>query len=102
MKIATTYKNGEIFERFSDAEQFKVYNTEGNKIISCDVVSTNGRKQDALLGFLNLLGVNLLICNGISDSAKKKLEGKGIEIQTGKCGNCDAVITAFLSEMQIN
>ena len=42
MKIAVTYDNGEVFQHFGKTENFKVYEVEDNKIISSEVISSNG------------------------------------------------------------
>ena len=52
MKIAVTYENGEVFQHFSHTEQFKIYHVEDGKIISAEVVDTNGSGHGALAGFL--------------------------------------------------
>ena len=98
MKIAATYKAGEIFESFSETKEFKIYKISNEKIISCDVISTNGRGGNELVEFLHSLGVNLLICHGISDTGKAALEKRGIPTLTGLSGNCDAVISSLLAD----
>ncbi len=98
MKIAATYKAGEIFESFSETKEFKIYKTSKEKIISCDVISTNGRAADELVEFLDSLGVNLLLCHGISDTVKASLEKRGIPALTGLSGNCDAIISSLLAD----
>ena len=65
MKIAATYENGNIFPHFGKTEQFKVYETEGGKVLSSEVVPTNGTGHGALAGFLKERGVEALICGGI-------------------------------------
>ena len=55
MRIAVTYENGEIFQHFGHTEQFKVYDVENGKIMSAEVVDTNGSGHGALAGILSLL-----------------------------------------------
>ena len=62
MKIAVTYENGNVFQHFGHTAQFKVYTVEGGKVVSTQVVDTNGSGHGALAGFLEELGVNALIC----------------------------------------
>ncbi len=52
MRIAVTYENGEIFQHFGHTEQFKVYDVENGKIMSAEVVDTNGSGHGALAGVL--------------------------------------------------
>ncbi len=33
MKIAVTYENGQIFQHFGYSENFKIYETEGKKLV---------------------------------------------------------------------
>ena len=42
MRIAVTYENGEIFQHFGHTEQFKLYDVEEGKIVSVQVVDSNG------------------------------------------------------------
>ena len=48
MRIAVTYENGEIFQHFGHTEQFKLYNVEEGKIVSAQVVDSNGSGHGAL------------------------------------------------------
>ena len=52
MKIAVTYDNGEVFQHFGRTENFKVYEIEDNKVISSEVISSNGVGHGALAGVL--------------------------------------------------
>ena len=53
MKIAVTYDNGNIFQHFGRTEFFKVYEIEDNKVISSDVIGSNGIGHGALAGLLS-------------------------------------------------
>lgn len=61
MRIAVTYENGEIFQHFGHTEQFKLYDVEEGKIVSAQVVDSNGNGHGALAGVLSALGVDALI-----------------------------------------
>ena len=97
MKIAVTYENGEVFQHFGHTEQFKVYTAEDGKILSSEIVDTNGRGDGALAGFLKNLGVEVLICGGIGGGARNALAEAGIRLFPGACGNADAQAEAFLA-----
>ena len=73
MKIAVTYDNGEVFQHFGRTESFKIYDVEDNKIISSEVISSNGTGHGALAGLLAEQGVNVLICGGIGGGAQTAL-----------------------------
>ena len=65
MKIAVTYENGQVFQHFGHTEQFKLYEVEDGRVVSSQVVDTNGSGHGALAGFLREYGVEALICGGI-------------------------------------
>ena len=73
MKIAVTFSNGEIFQHFGHTEQFKIYTVEDGKILSAEVVDTNGSGHGALAGLLSQLKVDALICGGIGSGAQMAL-----------------------------
>ena len=97
MNIAVTYENGQIFQHFGHTEQFKVYETENNKVVKSYVVDTNGQGHGALAGFLSLNNIEVLICGGIGGGAQMALAQAGIKLYGGVSGDADAAVEAFLS-----
>lgn len=97
MKIAVTYENGQVFQHFGHTEQFKVYQAEDGKIVSSEIVDTNGQGHGALAGFLFGGGVDVLICGGIGGGARAALAEAGIRLYPGASGDADAQVEAFLS-----
>ena len=96
MKIAVTYDNGEIFQHFGKTESFKVYEVEDNKVVSSEVISSNGTGHGALAGLLAEQGVNVLICGGIGGGAQTALTEAGIELCAGAQGNTDQAVESYL------
>ena len=96
MKIAVTYDNGQIFQHFGHTEQFKIYTVEDGKIVSTEVVDTNGSGHGALAGFLSAQGVSVLICGGIGGGAQMALANAGIKLYGGVSGSCDEAVSALL------
>ena len=97
MRIAITYENGEIFQHFGHTEQFKVYDTENGKILSSEVVDTNGSGHGALAGVLSALRVDVLICGGIGGGAQVALAQSGIKLYGGVSGSADEAVNALLA-----
>ncbi|MDD2524338.1 MAG: P-loop NTPase [Endomicrobiaceae bacterium] len=97
IKIAITYENGEVFQHFGHTEQFKVYTVENGKVISSEVIPTNGSGHSSLAGILKNLGINTLICGGIGGGAKNALNEQGIDLFPGASGNADEQINSFLA-----
>ena len=97
MKIAVTYDNGEIFQHFGKTESFKVYEVEDNKVVSSEVIGSNGTGHGALAGLLAEQGVNVLICGGIGGGAQTALTEAGIELCAGAQGNTDQAVESYLN-----
>ena len=97
MRVAVTYENGEIFQHFGHTEQFKVYDTEDGKVLSSEVVDTNGSGHGALAGVLSALHVDALICGGIGGGAQAALAQAGIRLYGGVSGSADEAVDALLA-----
>ena len=96
MKIAATYDNGNIFQHFGKTEFFKVYEVEDNKVVSSEVIGSNGTGHGALAGLLAEQGISVLICGGIGGGAQSALAEAGIELCSGAQGDADAAVEAYL------
>ena len=96
MKIAVTYDNGNIFQHFGRTESFKVYEVEDNKVISSEVIGSNGVGHGALAGLLSGQSVDVLICGGIGGGAQAALQEAGVELCAGAEGDADQAVEAYL------
>lgn len=101
MRIAVTYENGQIFQHFGHTQQFKIYDTADGKIISSNVIDTNGSGHGALSGLLSALGVEVLICGGIGGGAQTALKNAGIQLFGGVNGSADKAVEAYLNGILI-
>ncbi|MBE6010721.1 MAG: peptidylprolyl isomerase [Lachnospiraceae bacterium] len=96
MKIAVTYENGQIFQHFGHTEAFKLYEVEDGKVISSEVIGSNGAGHSALAGLLAQQDISVLICGGLGEGAKNALTQAGIEVFSGAQGDADAAVEAYL------
>ena len=101
MKIAVTHENGQIFQHFGHTEQFKIYTVEDGKIVSSELVDTNGSGHGALAGLLQIIGADILICGGIGGGAQMALANAGIKLYGGVSGSCDEAVNALLASKLI-
>ena len=76
MKIAVTYDNGNVFQHFGRTENFKVYEVEGGRVVSSEVMK---------------------ICGGMGQGAQDALAEAGIEVCAGAEGNTDEAVAAYLA-----
>ncbi|MBE6016304.1 MAG: peptidylprolyl isomerase [Lachnospiraceae bacterium] len=102
MKIAVTYDNGNIFQHFGKTETFKIYTVEDGKVVSSEVIGSNGSGHGALAGLLDDKGVAVVICGGIGGGAQAALEKMGIELCAGASGDADAAVEAYLKGELVN
>jgi FKBP-type peptidyl-prolyl cis-trans isomerase 2/predicted Fe-Mo cluster-binding NifX family protein len=102
MKIAVTYENGQVFQHFGHTEQFKVYEVEDGKVVSSQVVGSDGSGHEALAVLLADKAIDVLICGGIGGGAQAALQEQGIELCAGASGDADAAVEAYLRGELIN
>jgi FKBP-type peptidyl-prolyl cis-trans isomerase 2/predicted Fe-Mo cluster-binding NifX family protein len=102
MKIAVTYDNGNVFQHFGRTEQFKVYDVEDGKIVSSEIMGTNGIGHEALAGLLAQYSIDALICGGMGQGAQDALAEAGIDVCAGAEGDTDAAVEAYLRGELIN
>ena len=97
MKIAVTYENGMVFGHFGHTAEFKIFEVVDGKVVSSEVVDTNGSGHGALAGFLMQRGVDTLICGGIGGGAINALSNAGIKVYGGVSGDVDTAVNDFIA-----
>ena len=102
MRIAVTYENGEVFQHFGHTETFKIYDVEDGRIISSELIGSNGSGHGALAGLLEGRNIDVLICGGIGGGAQAALAECGIELCAGASGNADEAVEAYLRGELVN
>ena len=95
MRIAVTYEDGQIFQHFGHTQQFKLYDVEEGKIVSSQVVDTNGSGHGALAGVLGALNADALICGAIGGGDQAALAAAGIRLYGGVSGSADQAAQAL-------
>ena len=102
MKIAVTYENGNIFQHFGHSEEFKIYEIEDGRVVSSQVISSDGQGHGALAGLLAGREIDVLICGGIGGGAQAALEENGIVLCAGQSGDADEAVRAYLAGELVN
>lgn len=96
MKIAVACFSNKVAEHFGHCEQFNIYEVDGNKIISKEIIKNPGHKTGFLPRFLNDLGVNVIISGGMGSGAIDIFNEEKIEVITGNLGNSDEIVNKYL------
>ncbi|MCR5415488.1 MAG: FKBP-type peptidyl-prolyl cis-trans isomerase [Pseudobutyrivibrio sp.] len=102
MRIAVTYENGQVFQHFGHTEEFKVYEVEDGKVVSSEIIGSDGQGHGALATLLSSKSIDVLICGGIGGGAQAALSEQGIELCAGASGDVDAAVEAYLKGELIN
>lgn len=97
MKIAITYDNGDVWQHFGRTENFKFYDCEDGRIVSSEVINTEGAGHGALVDFLVAHGANAVICGGAGAPIIARLSALGIKVYPGVNGSADAACEALLA-----
>ena len=88
-----------ITENFSALRQdrvLQVYEVEEGKVVSSEVISSNGEGHEALASLLARQDVDVLICGGIGGGAQNALTEAGIQLCGRRPGDPDQAVEAFL------
>ncbi len=96
MRVAVTYEDGKVFQHFGRTQQFKVYEVEDKKIISSEVMGSDGIGHEALAFLLADRDIDVLICGGMGAGAQAALAEAGLEVCAGAEGDADAAVEAYL------
>lgn len=96
MRIAVTYENGQIFQHFGHTQEFKVFEVEDDKVVSSEVIGSDGQGHGALATLLGSKSIDVLICGGIGGGAFQALAEQGIEVCAGVSGDVDEAVEYYL------
>lgn len=97
MKIAVTAQDNQVFQHFGQCREFMVYEIDNGEIKGKTTLDAGGEGHAALAGILKAAGVNLLICGGIGDGARRMLASAGIGLLSGFNGNIDNLVKTYLA-----
>ena len=97
MRIAVTYENGQVFQHFGHAEQFKLYDVKNGAVATSKVVSAEGFGHGALASFLKQCQADAVICGGIGGGAQSALAEAGIRLYAGIEGNADEAVAKLIA-----
>ena len=96
MRIAVTYENGNVWQHFGKTENFKFFDVESGRVVSSEVISTNGQGHGALADFLAEHKAEVVICGGVGSPMISRLEAAGIKACPGVTGDADKAVERYL------
>lgn len=96
MKIAVPHENGEVFQHFGHAAEFKIYTVTDIDPVQSEIVRPEDVSHEAVASYLKGLGVDLLICGGIGDGAREAVENAHMLLCSNVSGKADEAVDRFL------
>ena len=97
MRIAIPFEkaDGTIAPAFAQAASFRLYNIEGEKIVSDLTIPAFGTGGQAMLELLRAAKADVLICGGITRQERQLTAAAGIMVCPGFGGSADDAALAF-------
>lgn len=97
MIIAIGYCHENVFPHFGQTSSFLLAEVAGGKLISSNIVSTEGASHRELIPWLKHHDVSVCITGHIGGGAVEYLQDQGITVIAGAEGKADDVLSAYLS-----
>ena len=97
MRVAIANWNGRVSPVFDCAREVVLVDTDGVREVPRSTVPLEETYAPRRAARLARLGVNVLICGGISNPLVHMIEANGIRVMPGTTGPVDEVLGAFLA-----
>lgn len=89
MVVAIAQQNGMVSGHFGKCASFALYTVEDGKVTGKRDLDTSAHGHALLAGFLKEHGADAVICGGMGQGAKEKLDALGITAMTGVTGSVE-------------
>ena len=97
VRVAVTDKDGEIFQRYEDTENLRIFDTEGHKIVGQEMLDAKEINSSSFGSCLTKHNVGALICGEIAYGAAKSLHNAGVLVYAGNSGNAEQAVERLLN-----
>lgn len=96
LKIAVPVENNTVNQHFGKAQQFCLYEMEGNTLISQSTIQSEQTGHVAQCKLLKENKINVVLCGGIGAEALSLLLKEGIVVYPGLQGDVNVVVASYL------
>lgn len=96
MKIAVAAMGKEVAVHFGHCENFILFDTEGEKVISSESIPNPGHKPGFLPNFLADRGAEVIISGGMGGGAVDIFNERNVEVVVGAEGDAEKAVIAYL------
>jgi predicted Fe-Mo cluster-binding NifX family protein len=98
MKIAIPVFHTKVSPRFDQTQGFVLLETESDKVVTRQNLSTKGWSVFEKMKQLLALGVDTLICGGIDRTSIQYLSDKGVNVYSWVTGEVNDAVICFLND----
>ncbi len=97
MKLAIAYNKEKdtVFQKFENAEYFKLYEIDGGEIDYTEIVGTMGKTKNEIVEFLLFLEADVVICGDISAVSEQQILDEGILLYKNCSGKTEKIFKEF-------
>ena len=100
LRIAIPFgEYGQVFQLFEGAENIRLYDVEGDKIVNVLEISLSERKDATLTGILNAVNADVLLCGAVSRRTQTVLSVIKVYTCCNITGNADRALSDFLKNI---
>lgn len=96
MRIAIATENKAVCQHFGHCPEYTLYTIEGIEIREKEVIPNPGHKPNFLPGYLQELGVDVIIAGGMGVKAQKLFAEAGINAILGIAGPTEQVAEQYV------
>lgn len=99
MKLAAVYdrESGKISRQFEDARVLKIYETDGDEIISTEEVGTMAETVQDIISLITLIEADCVFCDEMEKATMELLKEEGVLYYSGFDDYADEVAFAFVN-----
>ena len=97
MKIVVAALQKDVCRHFGHCENFIFFETEGNKIVSEEVVANPGHRPGFLPNFLADRGAKVIISGGMGGGAVDIFNERDVEVVVGAEGDARQAVEQYLA-----
>lgn len=95
MIVAVTTLNEQIFQHFGKSCEFTIVEMNGKEELSRKIIQADGAGHSALAVQLQKEHVDVVICGGMGNCARKAFAEMNIEVISGVKGHVDIALNKF-------
>ncbi len=99
MRIAVSYDNetNQVFGHFGHAPAFKVYEVEGDNVVSSKVIPSNGMGHTVMVNLIKQENIQVVLCGRIGGHALDGLQEAGIVAYICDSEDADEALQMYLT-----